>query len=173
MAALGFRLLQILLWGRTSAHWGSQQHIHMLLSSTGIHSRLSSSLTAWGSCASLVTVVPQRHKASKFVLSTKDPSIVKMKEHLVGEVNTLLFTLVWKSPFNHSCSQIKKLLHLWELMSFKAKSNCDYSMKYWRNCWRTVTILGIRRNFFRGDFFPRRQRPPESPKNNKVPQHPF
>ena len=49
-----------------------------------IHSRLSRILTARGSCTGLVTV-------GKSVLSTKDPFLVRMKEHLVDKVNTLLF----------------------------------------------------------------------------------
>ena len=47
-------------------------------------------MTARGSCTGLVTVGPTKvFKASKSVLSTKDPSVVKMKEYYVDEVKGL------------------------------------------------------------------------------------
>ena len=56
---------------------------------TFIYSRLSRSLTAGGSCTGLVTL---GIRLVSLFHPIKDPTIVKMKEHFVDEVNTLLFS---------------------------------------------------------------------------------
>ena len=53
--------------------------------------------------------------ANKSVLSTKDPSVVKMKEHLVDEVNALLFSLSLLGCF-YTLAKHEQLLHCKLLM---------------------------------------------------------